>query len=212
MLYSDENEISKLDKSNLMNFLEKLLTCGDFHCFCPSNQNFKFNLPYSLKDKLGFKVWAQIQLSMDSSFISTGPGLVWERINKLEKEDIHENIVGNGKNEVRKDWKGKTGLKTVALTNINLERHLSSRPPDLKTFVLHGTWAQPKGYRRLLKSWLNCIGHIQKLTSPLMTCHIIFTLFSLISIDKWQVMFSTESFHYSSVPNFTHYCTRCGQS
>ena len=56
MLNSAEHEISKLDKSNLINLLEKRLTCGDFHCFCLSNQSFKFNLPYSLKDKLGFKV------------------------------------------------------------------------------------------------------------------------------------------------------------
>ena len=75
MLNSAEHEISKLDKSNLINLLEKLLTCEDFHCFCLSNQSFKFNLPYSLKDKLGFKTWTQTQLSMDSSFISTDPDL-----------------------------------------------------------------------------------------------------------------------------------------
>ena len=72
MLNIAEHEISKLDKSNLINLLEKLLTCGDFHCFCLSNQSFKSNRPYSLKDKLGFQVGAQTQLSMDSSFISTG--------------------------------------------------------------------------------------------------------------------------------------------
>ena len=52
MLNSAEHEISKLDKSSLINLLEKLLTCKDFHCFRPLNQNFKFNLPYILKDKL----------------------------------------------------------------------------------------------------------------------------------------------------------------
>ena len=56
MLNSAEHEISKLDKSNLINLLEKLLTCKDFSCFCPSNQSFKFNLPYILKDELSFKV------------------------------------------------------------------------------------------------------------------------------------------------------------
>ena len=56
ILNSAEHEISKLDKSNLINRLERHLTCRDFHCFCLSNQSFKFNLPYSLKDKLGFKV------------------------------------------------------------------------------------------------------------------------------------------------------------
>ena len=55
MLNSADNEISKLDKSNLINLLEKLLTCKDFHCFCLSNQKFKFNLSYILKDKLSFK-------------------------------------------------------------------------------------------------------------------------------------------------------------
>ena len=54
MLISAEHEILKLDKSNLINLLEKLLTCGDFHCLCQSNQS--FNLAYSLKDKLGFEV------------------------------------------------------------------------------------------------------------------------------------------------------------
>ena len=54
MLNSAEHEISKLDKSNLINLLEKLLTCGHFHCFCLANQSFKFNLPNSLKDKSGF--------------------------------------------------------------------------------------------------------------------------------------------------------------
>ena len=56
MLNSVEHEISKVDKSNLINLLEKFLTCGDFHCFCLSNQSFKFSLPYSSKYKLGFKV------------------------------------------------------------------------------------------------------------------------------------------------------------
>ena len=56
MLNSAEHEISKLDKSILINLLEKILTCGDFHCFYLLNQSFKFNLPYSLKDKLGLKV------------------------------------------------------------------------------------------------------------------------------------------------------------
>ena len=56
MLNSAEHEILKLDKSNLINLLEKLLTCEDFHYFCLSNQSFKLNLPYSLKNKLGFKV------------------------------------------------------------------------------------------------------------------------------------------------------------
>ena len=45
MLNSAEYEISKLDKSNLINLLEKLLTFEDFHCFCLSNQSFKFSLP-----------------------------------------------------------------------------------------------------------------------------------------------------------------------
>ena len=72
MLNLAEHEISKLDKSNLINLLEKLLTCKYFHCFCLSNQSFEFNLPYILKDKLSFKVLAQTQLSTDSSFISTG--------------------------------------------------------------------------------------------------------------------------------------------
>ena len=54
MLNSAEHEISKLDKSNLINLLEKLLTCEDFQCFCLSNQGFKFSLPYILKDKLSF--------------------------------------------------------------------------------------------------------------------------------------------------------------
>ena len=56
MLNSAEHKISKLDKSNLLNLLEKLLTCKDFHCFCLSNQSFKFNLPYILKNKLSLKV------------------------------------------------------------------------------------------------------------------------------------------------------------
>ena len=56
MLHSAEHEISKLDKSNLINLLQKLLTCKDFHCFCLSNQNFTFNIPDILKDKLSFKV------------------------------------------------------------------------------------------------------------------------------------------------------------
>ena len=45
MLNSAEYEISKLDKSNLINLLGKLLTFEDFHCFCLSNQSFKFSLP-----------------------------------------------------------------------------------------------------------------------------------------------------------------------
>ena len=49
MLNSAKHEISKLDKSNLINLLERRLTCRDFHCFCLSNQSFKFNFPYSLK-------------------------------------------------------------------------------------------------------------------------------------------------------------------
>ena len=77
MLNSAEHEISKLDQSNLINLLKKLLTCKDFHCFF---QSFKFNLPDILKDKLSFKVGAPTQLSTDSSFISSGPGLVWERV------------------------------------------------------------------------------------------------------------------------------------
>ena len=48
--------IKSLHKSNLINLLEKLLTFKDFHCFCLSNKNFKFNLPYILKDKSSFKV------------------------------------------------------------------------------------------------------------------------------------------------------------
>ena len=56
MLNSAELEISKLDKSNLINLLDKLLTSGDFHCFCLSNRSFKINLPHSLKDKLGIIV------------------------------------------------------------------------------------------------------------------------------------------------------------
>ena len=45
VLNQAEHEISKLDKSNSINLLEKLLTCGDFRGFCLSNQSFKFNLP-----------------------------------------------------------------------------------------------------------------------------------------------------------------------
>ena len=40
VLNSAEHGISKLDKFNLINLLEKPLTCGDLHCFCLSNQNF----------------------------------------------------------------------------------------------------------------------------------------------------------------------------
>ena len=73
MLNSAEHEIPKLDKSNLINLLEKLLICEDSHCFCQSNQSFEFNLPYIPKDKFSLKVLVQIQLSTDPSFISTGP-------------------------------------------------------------------------------------------------------------------------------------------
>ena len=90
ILNSAEHEISKLDNPNLINLWKKLLTCADFHGFCLSNQSFKFNIPYfnipySLKDKLGVKVSAQTQLSMDLSFISMGPGLVWERVKELNQ-------------------------------------------------------------------------------------------------------------------------------
>ena len=71
ILNSAEHEISKLDKSNLINLMEKLSTCGDFHCFCLSNQSFKFNLLYSLRINWALKFEHS---SMDSSFISTGPG------------------------------------------------------------------------------------------------------------------------------------------
>ena len=56
MLNSAEHEISKLNKSNLINLLEELLTYEDCHSFCLLNQSFKYNLPYSLNDKLGFTV------------------------------------------------------------------------------------------------------------------------------------------------------------
>ena len=72
----------------MLNLLGKLFTCGDFHCFYHSNKTFKFNLPYSLKDKLGFKVWAQTQLSMDSSFISKGPGFHVSFENTVGKGEI----------------------------------------------------------------------------------------------------------------------------
>ena len=38
MLNSAEHEISKLDKSKLINHFGKLLTCGDFHRFCLSHE------------------------------------------------------------------------------------------------------------------------------------------------------------------------------
>ena len=102
MLNSAEHEISKLDESNLINVLEKLLTCKDFQ-LCLSNQSFKFNLLYILKDKLSFKVWAQIQLSTDSSFINTGPGYICFLLFKLayftfNKRKPFENIVGKEEN------------------------------------------------------------------------------------------------------------------
>ena len=56
MLNSAEHEISMLDKTNLIDLLDKLLACGDTDYFCRSNQSFKFNLPYSLKHKFDLKV------------------------------------------------------------------------------------------------------------------------------------------------------------
>ena len=49
VLNSAEHEMSKLDKSNLINLLEKLLIFRDFHCFCISNHSLKFNFLYTLK-------------------------------------------------------------------------------------------------------------------------------------------------------------------
>ena len=87
MLNSAECEVSKLDKSNLINLLQKLMTCGDFHCFCLANQSFKSKLSYSLKDKAGFKIRAQTQLSMDSSFISVDPELYFRSQFQLGSKD-----------------------------------------------------------------------------------------------------------------------------
>ena len=79
MLNSTEHEILILDKSHLINLLDELFIYRKFHCFCLSNQSFKFDFSYTLKHQRDFKVWAQTQLSMDSSFISTGPGLEQRR-------------------------------------------------------------------------------------------------------------------------------------
>ena len=76
MLISAEREISMLDKSHLINLLEELLIYRKFHCFCLSYQTFKIDFLYTLKHQWDFKVWAQTQLSTDSSFISTGPGFL----------------------------------------------------------------------------------------------------------------------------------------
>ena len=48
MLNSAEHEISMLDKSHLINLLEELLIYRKFHCFCLSNETFKFELSYTL--------------------------------------------------------------------------------------------------------------------------------------------------------------------
>ena len=55
MLSSAEHEISMLDKSHLINLLEKLLIYRKFRCFCLSNQTFKFDLSYTLKHQCDFK-------------------------------------------------------------------------------------------------------------------------------------------------------------
>ena len=75
MLNSAEHEISMLDKSHLITFLGELLIDRNFHRFCLSNQTFKFDFSYTLKHQWDFKVWALIQWSTDSSFISTGGAL-----------------------------------------------------------------------------------------------------------------------------------------
>ena len=49
MLNSAEHEISMLDKSHLINLQHELLIYRKFHCFCPSNQTFKFDFAYTLK-------------------------------------------------------------------------------------------------------------------------------------------------------------------
>ena len=49
MLNSAEHEISMFDKSHLINLLDELLIYRKFHCFCPSNQTFKFDFSYTLK-------------------------------------------------------------------------------------------------------------------------------------------------------------------
>ena len=49
MLNSAEHEMSMLDKSHLINPLEELLIYRKFHCFCLSNQTFKFDFSYTLK-------------------------------------------------------------------------------------------------------------------------------------------------------------------
>ena len=49
MLNWAEHEISMLDKSCLINLLEELFIYKEFHCFCPSNQTYKFDFLYTLK-------------------------------------------------------------------------------------------------------------------------------------------------------------------
>ena len=70
MCNSAKHEISLLNKSYLINILKSLLTCGDFRCFYLSNQSSKLDFPYNLTHKWDFKVTAQTQLSMDSSFLT----------------------------------------------------------------------------------------------------------------------------------------------
>ena len=48
MLNSAEHEISMLGKSHLINLLDKLFIYRKFHCFCLSNETFKFELSYTL--------------------------------------------------------------------------------------------------------------------------------------------------------------------
>ena len=94
MLSSAEHGISMLDKSHLINFLEELLIYTKFHCLCLSNQTFKFNFSYTLKHQWDFKVWAQTQLSTDSSFVSMGPGFVTSsKHQKIEYICLHRDVI-----------------------------------------------------------------------------------------------------------------------
>ena len=74
VLSSAEHEILMLDKSRSLNLLDEVLISRKFHCFCLSNQTFKFDFLYTLKHQWDFKVWAQTQVSTNSSFKSTAPG------------------------------------------------------------------------------------------------------------------------------------------
>ena len=49
MLNPAEHEISILDKSHLIKLLRERSIYRNFHCFCPSNQTFKFDFLYNLK-------------------------------------------------------------------------------------------------------------------------------------------------------------------